>query len=312
MNSTGQERAAAALRPDRAERAPVSAWGHTYDREWSAAELASTTVGIARRCGLDFVKLQIRATCFAEAFGARWRFSGSATAGPVVEHAGGLDAGAWQRIADWEPNPGVLREQVEALAAVVKELGPETPCIQTVFSPGMVGWFLAGRDHALLLGLLRDDPEVVSAGLRRIAETLAWFSRESIAAGAAGVFYAINPLADVAMVPPEDYERMLLPHDRTALAGAEAGWFNMLHLCGPRVNTRLIEALRPHAVNWSVHDEANPGLAEVRDSHRVAVAGGLHRDHPIRTGAPEEVRRAAADALGLTGGRGHLLTPGGP
>src|SRR5437879_3767109 len=157
MNSTGQERAAAALRLDRADRAPVSAWGHTYDREWSAAELASTTVGIARRCGLDFVKLQIRATCFAEAFGAIWRFSGSATAGPVVEHAGGLDAGSWQRIADSEPHLDVLREQIEALAAVVKEVGPQTPCIQTVFSPGRAGWFRPGWDHARLLGTLRPE-----------------------------------------------------------------------------------------------------------------------------------------------------------
>jgi hypothetical protein len=36
----------------------------------------------------------------------------------------------------------------------------------------------------------------------------------------------------------------------------------------------------------------------------------LHRDHPIRTGSVDEVRREAAEAISQTSGRGHLLTPG--
>jgi uroporphyrinogen decarboxylase len=310
VSATGRERVEAALRLDRADRPPVSAWGHTYDREWSPADLTATTVAIARRCELDFVKLQIRATCFAEAFGAEWRYSGSASAGPVLRRAGGEDANAWRRIADSEPSRGVLSEQVEVIAAVARELGPDTPCLQTVFSPGMVAWFLAGQDLGRLLGLLRDEPDLMAAGMRRIADTLAWFSRESLTAGAAGVFYAINPVADTAVVSPEAYRASLLQHDHAALAGAEAGWFNMLHLCGPRINASLVAALRPHCVNWSIHDEGNPSLSELRDRDRVAVVGGLHREHPIRAGSVQAVREEAAATLRETGGRGHLLSPG--
>jgi len=310
VSSTGRERVAAALRLDRADRPPVGAWGHSYDREWSPADLTATTLAIARRCELDFVKLQVRATCFAEAFGAEWRYSGSASSGPVMRQAGGEDVNAWRRIAGSEPERGVLSEQVGVIAAVAGELGPDTPCLQTVFSPGMVAWYLAGRDLGRLLGLLRDEPGLMAAGLRLIADTLAWFSRESLAAGAAGVFYAINPLADAVAVSPETYRAALLPHDHAALAGAQAGWFNMLHLCGPRLNTSLIAALRLHCVNWSIHDEGNPGLAELRDRERVAVVGGLHREHPIRTGSVQAVREEAAAALRATGGRGHVLSPG--
>lgn len=310
MTPTGRQRVAAALRLDREDRAPVGAWGHTYEREWSVGELIAGTVGIARRCELDFVKLQVRASCFAEAFGAVWRFSGSASLPPVMERPGGQDAEAWRRIAGSEPERGILAAQVEVMAAVTKELGPETPCLQTVFSPGMVAWFLTGSDLDLLLSLVRTKPDLLAAGMARISETLAWFARESIAAGAAGLFYAINPLANTAAIAPDDYERIMLPFDRSTLAGAEGAWFNMLHLCGPNVNTSLIEALRPNCVNWSIHDAGNPGLADMRDRHRIAVAGGLHRDHPIRTGSVEQVRREAADAIRQTSGRGHLLTPG--
>jgi uroporphyrinogen decarboxylase len=310
MASTGRERVAAALHLDRADRAPVSAWGHSYEREWSVDELVTTTVGIARRCELDFVKLQVRASCFAETFGAAWRFSGSSSLPPVMEQPGGQDAKAWRRIAASEPDRRILAEQIQVMAAVTKELGPQTPCLQTVFSPGMVAWFLTGSDIDVLRSLLRAEPDLMAAGLARISETMAWFAGESIAAGAAGLFYAINPLANTTTMPPDEYERVVLPFDRSTLAGAEGAWFNMLHLCGANVNTSLVEALRPDCVNWSIHDAGNPGLAEMRDRHQIAVAGGLHRDRPIRTGSVEEVRREAADAIRQTSGRGHLLTPG--
>ena len=245
MASTGRERVAAALHLDRADRAPISAWGHSYEREWSVDELVTTTVGIAQRCELDFVKLQVRASCFAETFGAVWRFSGSPSLPPVMEQAGGQDAKAWRRIAATEPDRRILAEQIQVMAAVTKELGPETPCIQTVFSPGMVAWFLAGSDIDVLRSLLRSEPDLMAAGMARISETMAWFAHASIAAGAAGLFYAINPLANTAVVAPDEYERILLPFDRSTLAGAEGAWFNMLHLCGANVNTSLVESLTP-------------------------------------------------------------------
>ncbi|HEX6348983.1 MAG TPA: uroporphyrinogen decarboxylase family protein [Candidatus Dormibacteraeota bacterium] len=292
--ASGRERVEAALRLEVADRPPVSAWGHDYDQEWEIDSLVAATVAKARRFGFDFVKLQIRATCFAEAFGARWRYSGSPVAEPVMESAGGAGG-------DFDPAP--LRDQVEALRRVVRELGPEVPVLQTVFSPGMVAWFLAGRDLAELAR--QATPE----WLAEIARALAWFTTESLEAGAAGVFYAINPLAGVQVVEPAEYERLYLPADRVAVAAAAGGWFNMLHLCGPHINTRLVDQLRMQCVNWSIHDAGNPGLAELRGRHHVAVAGGIQRDAPIKQ-APDEMRGAVRAALDATRGRGHLLTPG--
>ena len=112
--------------------------------------LATSTVANARQHDFDFVKLQIRASTFAEAFGARWRYSGSPDNEPVLDQAGGVDAEGWRRIAQGPSNPAVLADQVEVVRLVAGELGPGVPVIQTVFSPGMVAWFLAGRDLALL------------------------------------------------------------------------------------------------------------------------------------------------------------------
>ena len=73
MTVSGRERVRAALALDVADRPPVSAWGHTYEEEWGVESLATATVAIARKYEFDFVKLQIRATTFGEAFGGRWR-----------------------------------------------------------------------------------------------------------------------------------------------------------------------------------------------------------------------------------------------
>src|SRR5438105_8187937 len=74
--ASSRERVEAALALDVADRAPVSAWGHNYDLEWDAEMLAAETVERTRRLGFDLVKLQIRATTFAEGLGLETRCLG--------------------------------------------------------------------------------------------------------------------------------------------------------------------------------------------------------------------------------------------
>ena len=148
------------------------------------------------------------------------------------------------------------------------------------------------------------------AGLNRIAVALAQFTSDSLAAGAAGVFYAINPLADTTIVPPDIYDALYQPSDRILAGAAAGGWFNMLHLCSGHINERLARELGMQCVNWAVEEPGNPGLAELRDRLGLAVAGGVSRYSPIRYEDPGEMRKSAEAALAATGGRGHLLTPG--
>ena len=309
MTAGGRERVRAALALEVADHPPVSAWGHFYDREWAVASLAEATIAAARRHRFDFVKLQIRASCFAEAFGAAWRYSGSPTEEPVLIRAGGATVEEWRRIAEGPSSSVPLSDQVAVLRAVGAELGPEVPVIQTVFSPGMVAWFLAGRDTARLAGLVAAEPELMAAALDTIARMLASFTSDSIEAGAAGVFYAVNPLADTTIVTAEEYRRVYLPADRSVVAAAHQGWFNMLHLCGAHINLELVAELRLSSLNWAAEEAGNPGLAQARDRFGLAVAGGVGRHSPLRLDAGE-MRAAGAAALAETGRRGHLLTPG--
>jgi uroporphyrinogen decarboxylase len=80
---TKRERVAAALAGNEVDRVPVSFWGHDYVREWTPAGLAEATLERFRQYDWDFIKVNPRATYYAEAWGSRYEPSGDALHGPV-------------------------------------------------------------------------------------------------------------------------------------------------------------------------------------------------------------------------------------
>ena len=308
---TGRDRVEAALRGDQLDHPPAGAWGHTYREEWAPETLAKVTVERQRRYGWDFVKFQPRAGCFAEAFGARFKGSGHSLRAPLeVSHP-------IHTHKDWPSLPAAtadapsLAEQVEAIRLTVEQLGPGVPVIQTVFSPITVAGYLVGRDkRRAVRDLLRDPGEVLPA-LNRIADAMIDFSRRSVEAGAAGVFYAISGYASAGMMTESEYERWLLPLDLRVLeALPEAAWFNVLHLCRGRLHFGVARRLPVQVVSWSIHDEGNPSLAEGERLSGKAVMGGLAQRTTLYRGTPEEVADEVRAAVRDTRGRRFLLAPG--
>ncbi len=305
-------RVRAALALEVADRPPAAWWGHTFREEWSARELADVTVARQRAYGWDFVKLQPRACCFAEAFGSEYRPSGEALAGPVLVRPAVASADGWGRLPAADASVPPLRDQVDAVRMVVEQLGPSVPVIQTVFSPLTVAGYLVGEDRARAVGELRERPHMVGAALERIAAAVADFAARSVEAGAAGVFFAISGYASADAMSLGEYERLALHHDvRVMGAVPEAAWCNVLHLCGPRVHLDLAPSFeRAHAVSWSVHEDGNPALAEGRELAGRAVMGGLDHRGTLVRGRPDDVLREVRSALAITGGKGLLLAPG--
>jgi uroporphyrinogen decarboxylase len=305
------DRVRAALKLEVADRPPIGWWGHTFVEEWSPVELAEATVNRARRYHWDFVKLQPRASSFAEAFGAEYRASGNNLEQPAQIRS------IIDRVDDWARLPSVdagspeLADQTGALSMVVEDLGEAVPVIQTVFSPLMVaGYLTAGQDRHRVLNDLREHPEVVGPALERIARAMADFSMRSVDAGAAGIFYAIAGFAGAGMIGLPEYEDLALEYDRLVLeALPNEAWFNVVHLCGSNIHVDLAAKLGLQALSWAVEDPGNPGLAEARDRTGLAVMGGIDRMSLV-DGTPGQVAAQGKAAFAETEGRGLLLAPG--
>jgi uroporphyrinogen decarboxylase len=292
-----------------ADRPPASAWGHTYREEWSPRELAAITVKRARQFGWDFVKFQPRASSFAEAFGSVYKPAGHRLKGPVMVSAAVPDLESWRSVS--LVNSAALSDQVESIAMVARELGPDVPVMQTVFSPITVGGYLVGKSQARVVRELRKHSEVVRPALDRVAQALVDFSRRSVEAGAAGIFYAISGYASKDAMPEAVYRQLVMPYDIGVLDQLpRAAWFNAVHLCGSNLHFGLARDMPAQAVSWSIHNQGNPSLLEGREISGRAVMGGMSQRTTLINGSRQEIESEARRAITETGGRGLLLAPG--
>lgn len=293
------------------DRPPFTWWGHTFVEEWAPGTLADVTIARAQRYGWDFVKLQPRASCFAEAFGSHYRPSGNAAEAPTLVEAGVQHLEDFAALAEVDASHPAFADQVEALRLVARALGAGTPVLQTVFSPLTVAGHLIGKDPEGIVRMLRERPDVVQPALEGIARALVSFSNASVAAGGAGIFFAVSGYASSDLLSQQDYERLVLPSDLAVIAGlAKAAWFNITHLCGPRLNFGLAARLGLPVVSWSVHEEGNPSLAEGRDRSGRAAMGGLGQKTTLVSGTPQQVLAEGRAALVGSDGRGVILSAG--
>ena len=98
------ERVDAALKGAAVDRVPVSFWGHSYLKEWSAEELAEATLENYRRYDWDYMKVNPRASYHVEDWGAKLERSNDPNHGPVsigqcASRATGGGCVRWSRTA---------------------------------------------------------------------------------------------------------------------------------------------------------------------------------------------------------------------
>jgi uroporphyrinogen decarboxylase len=316
-----RERVDAALAGQPVDRAPVSAWRHFIPEERHSATLAAATLANFHQFDWDWIKVNPRASYYAEAWGNRYDFSAydgvlpRLLAGPLRSAA---DLG---RITPISPSGGVFAEQLDLLRRIRSGIDG-AHFVQTVFSPLSVLAFLAaglgdqtpslglGSDFGHLRALIETDPEGVHAALDAIATTLAGYAAASLEAGASGLFFAIVRLARAGVLSATEYAAFGRPYDLRVLEAVCEAPFNLLHTCGPQVYFDQALDYPVHALNWAAVGQGNPGIAEARARTDKALIGGVDEAGAIVRGTPEAVEAEAAAALAAGGRTKFLLAPG--
>jgi len=303
---TKEERVRRALASAEVDRPPYSFWSHFPGTDRDPAALVAQTIRFATELDVDFVKAMSNGFYCVEDWGVVIDDS-AISAGGVGRVASTPIATAadWRRVERLPVTAPALARELRHLAALAGALGRQTPLLATVFSPLTIAHKMAGDN---LARDVRAAPEVVLGALEKIALTTADFTRHALAAGCAGVFFAVQD-ADPDHFDDAAYARFGEPFDRMVLDAAAAGWFNVVHMHGDRILFDRLKTYPVAALNWHI-GEASPSVAAYRQAGgRQPIVGGLRRDALTRCDMAS-VKLDLDRAFAATAGRGILLSPG--
>jgi uroporphyrinogen decarboxylase len=301
-----QERVSAALKGQAVDRVPVSAWWHDYKREWSAADLAETTLEAYETYGWDYVKVNPRFSYYAECWGTTYRRYDDRM--PEVERKAVRSPAGLVRLKVLDATEGVWAEQLEALRLIRDALRGEAPFIQTVFSALAVMTRITGSTK-YVQKLMVENPDELEAALAVIEDTLIQYAKACLGAGASGIFYAAVEWGSADNISWADYERFGKPFDLRILDAVRGAPMNVLHVCRENNHLERVLDYPVAAFHWDVQGAGNPTFTEVLSNTDKAVMGGV-RVATLLDAERSDVTAEAHKARAETDDRRFLLAPG--
>jgi uroporphyrinogen decarboxylase len=274
---TSRERVDRALEGAEVDRPPFTLWHHFRLQDFPGERHAAATLDFHRKFRTDVVKVM--------------------SDFPYPKPAGGIET------LQFEANP--FPQQLRALDIVREGLGSRAYFVETIFNP-----FNQARKTFTLAQIQRlreERPQALLDALEIIARSEASHARKALAAGAAGIFLAID-CALPSVLTEEQYAKFSEPFDRMVLKAASGAHFNILHLHGPGVYLdRFWKGWPPAVINYESH-LTGVDFATARRHFSGVLMGGIDEVN-YRTLSEAEIARqwhAAAEEAG----KKYILSPG--
>ena len=286
---------------------PFSFWTHFPEVDLDAEKIASLTFDFYKKYNLDFIKTMNNGMYTTEDYGCIADYSEIAIGGvaKIVETP-------IQTYEDWKDFPyksleesPALQRELDYLKKLLALVDGEAPVVMTVFSP------LTTADK-IVQGKIKDYLQQDSKGyvkeaLYKIAQLTASLSAAAIQLGADGVYFA-SQLSTFERLTSSEYIEFGRTYDLIALEGAQAGWFNSLHLHGRDTMFDIVKDYPVQVINWHV-GESFPSPREGQIYSKKTVLGGLNRKD-ISHSNYNHLHNQIYKTLFGTGGKGIILTPG--
>lgn len=316
-----RERVDAALKGEAVDRVPVSAWRHFLKAEHQPETLAHISLQHFNEFDWDWLKVNPRATYYAEAWGNRYAFKNYDTVVPRLIDGPLHTPADLDKIQPLNPTAGVFAEHLDLTRLIKAGIG-DAHFLQTVFSPLSVLSFLVARtetdnledfaraQYAGVRQFIQENPQGAHEALKNIADTLGNYAAAVVDAGASGIFFAIVKLARQGVLTEAEFAEFGKPYDLQVLQAVAGAPFNMLHICGPYTYFDAVTDYPVQAINWATIGQNNPTLEEAQQQTQSALVGGVDELGSLQTGTPDEVIDEALAAIRITNGRHFLLTPG--
>jgi uroporphyrinogen decarboxylase len=303
--NTHRERIEACLAGQVLDHPPVALWRHFPVDDQAPQNLARAVLVFQRTFDFDLVKVTPSSSYCLRDWGVQDEWRGNPEGTRDYTNRVIHNPEDWGRLPLLDPYKGQLADELECLKTLVKELGPETPIIQTIFNPLSQAKNLIGGGD--LLVHLRRYPDAVHQGLKAITESTGRFIEAVKKTGVSGIFYAVQH-AQYGLLSEAEYNSFGRPYDMQLLEPAQEMWLRLLHLHGMDVMFDLFTDYPVNILNW--HDrETAPSLSLAQSRFPGAVCGGVARDR-LTFGEPDQARSQALEALQATGGQRIIISTG--
>ena len=301
-----RERIARAIQREKVDHLPVSFWRHFPVDDQNAEMLAKATIAYQAQFDFDIVKVSPSSSFCLTDWGASdiWKGHPEGTRDyqtPVIKKPDD-----WLNLKVLDPKKGRLGKQLECLKLIKSKLSPDTPFIQSIFSPLAQAKNLAGKSD--LQFYLRCYPEQFLAGLEAITESTSRFIEECRKIGIDGFFYAVQ-YASFDLLSKEEFLIFGKKHDLRLFAPMADFWLNILHIHGKNIMFDEVIDYPAQIFNW--HDrETDPDLKSGMKKSKGAVCGGVGRIDTMVLGDPDKIRTEINNAVQQTTGKGLILGTG--
>ena len=304
---TARRRVKAVLAGQRPDRVPVSVWLHNFAREQRPEDLIAETLRLQEKFDFDFLKPQSPAHSAPLLWGAEISRPARADEWPVLTRPAVRTASDLEGITR-RPVGGMLADQIAVMRGVRAALGPDVPIVATIFAPMMTLSLMHAEGKAGALKLMRSHPQSLHKALGAISETLTDFVEQVMEVGVDGLFYASNTCNRGEIDRQEHYD-FHAPFDAQILEACSGGWMNILHICGPAVQTEFFLDYAPQIFSWA-QTPANPTAAEMHEMTGKVVLTGAPGKPEFAETPTAELGRQVRSVLAEMDGLHQLVGPG--
>lgn len=305
-NTSHRSRLEACLAGQKTDRPPVALWRHFPVDDQAPDRLAAATAAFQHLFDFDLIKVTPTSSFCIKDWGVEDRWAGNPEGTRDYLRRAVHKPEDWAGLSPLDPLQGNLGAQLTCLELLTAEFSPQTPVIQTIFSPMSQAKNLVGPGE--LLVHMRQHPALLHAGLQRITDTTIRFLEEAVKTGIDGVFYAVQH-GQYGLLTTGEFDEFCRPYDLQVLEAAQGLWLNLLHLHGEAVMFDRVLDYPVQMINW--HDrQTSPSLAEAQALFKGVVCGGLRQWETMLLGTPESVLAEAVDAYHQTGGLRFVLGTG--
>jgi uroporphyrinogen decarboxylase len=290
----------------RIDRAPVASWRHFYQSEWNADALAEALIDFQADYEWDLIKLNYRATFYAEAWGLK------AQPGPNNHCKGSNPVPPFHSaenlpdLLELQELPGSFLQQLSVLQ-LVRGRFPGLPVVSTCFNAISVLADLFDGDE-IVNETFVTQPNWVHQSLEAINRTLIRFGHQAIRLGADGIFFATTEWAEARTISWRNFLEFVLPYDQEFLQKVKAPW-NIFHVCGGQNYLPSLLTLDVAGFSWDPTLPGNPSLMEAAEKTDRILMGGLSRQI-LEEATPAEVSNQAQKALQEIWPHRFILAPG--